>query len=129
LQQETITHPSDPFVDQKDKRVSRLIDFLHAHFKKDLSLQQIAEEVRLNPFHVVRLFKKTVGISPYEYLLVIRTEYAKRLLRQGYKVHEAALEAGFYDTSHFNRLLRKFAGTSPKSFLSSKGQYCTSFTD
>jgi AraC-like DNA-binding protein len=129
LLKSTLTpYSSSPPIDQKDKRVDRLIDFMHAHFKEEISLQQIAEQVALNPFHVVRFFKRSVGISPYEYLLIIRTEYAKQLLRQGYKVSDAALEAGFYDASHFNRLLRKFAGTSPKSFLLSKGQYCTNFT-
>lgn len=112
----------------KDMRVNLLIDFIHTGFKDDISLQQMASLVNLNPFHLVRLFKKQTGLSPYDYLLIIRTEYGKALLRKGYKVQDAAQEAGFYDTSHFNRSLRKIAGTSPRSFLSSKGQYRTTFS-
>ncbi len=112
----------------KDSRVARLLDFIHTHYRDDTSLQQMGALVNLNPFHLVRLFKKNVGLSPYDYLLILRTEFAKRLLRKGYKVHEAAQESGFYDTSHLNRSVRKISGTSPKSFLSSKGQYRTSFT-
>lgn len=112
---------------QKDGRMQLLIAFLRSHFKEDISLQQMAGLVRLNPFHLIRLFKKSIGLSPYDYLLIIRTEHAKQLLRNGYKVQDAAIECGFYDSSHFNRMFYRIAGTSPKSFRSSKSQYRTSF--
>ena len=112
---------------QKDIRVQLLTAYIRTHFQQQISLQQLASLVNLNPFHLVRLFKKAVGVSPYYYLLIIRAEHARQLLRQGYQVQEAALEAGFYDASHFNRLFRKIAGLSPKSFRSSKCQYRTIF--
>jgi len=111
----------------KDSRVQLLIDFMYSHHKDDISLQQLADLARLNPFYLVRLFKKAIGISPYEYLLIVRVENAKRLLRKGFKVQDAATESGFYDASHFNRMFYKIAGTPPKFFRSSKSQYCTSF--
>ncbi len=114
-------------IDKKDPRIKLLIDFINTHFREEISLTQMAALVNLNPFHLTRLFKKTTGLTPYDHLLILRTEYARQLLGKGYKVQEAAREAGFYDSSHLNRSLRKIAGTSPKSFLSSKGQYRTSF--
>jgi AraC-like DNA-binding protein len=111
---------------QKDLRVQLLIDFIRSHYKEDISLQQLADRVCLNPFHLVRLFKKSVGVSPYDYLLIVRAEHAKQLLRKGLKVQDAASESGFYDSSHFNRMFYKIAGTSPRSFRSSKSQYRTS---
>jgi AraC-like DNA-binding protein len=113
---------------RKDPRIDVLSDYVQAHSNEDISLQDMADLVNLNPFHLVRMFKKVMGISPYEYLLVKRTEKAKELLRKGYSVGEAALEAGFYDSSHLHRLLRKFAAIPPKAFLSSKGQYHTIFS-
>lgn len=112
---------------KKDGRITLLIEFIREHFKEDVSLQQMAELVRLNPFHLVRVFNKTIGVSPYEYLLNTRAEHSRQLLRKGYTVQEAAMQAGFYDSSHLNRSLRKIAGTSPKSFLLSKCQFRTSF--
>jgi AraC-like DNA-binding protein/mannose-6-phosphate isomerase-like protein (cupin superfamily) len=112
---------------QKDSRVQFLIDFICSHYKEDISLQQLADLARLNPFHLVRLFKKSVGVSPYDYLLIVRAEHAKQLLRKGFKVQDAASESGFYDSSHFNRMFYKIAGTSPRAFRSSKSQYRTSF--
>lgn len=100
----------------KDYRVQQLIEYIRVHFRENISLRQMSEQVRLNPFHMVRLFKKITGLSPYDYLLITRTEYAKQLLRKGSKVQEAALDAGFYDASHFNRIFCRTSVTSPKSF-------------
>jgi AraC-like DNA-binding protein len=126
LQRQSIT--TSVVSNKKDARVNLLIDFIHTHFKEDISLQQMAGLASLNPFHLVRLFKKNTGLSPYDYLLILRTEYARQLLRKGYKVQDAAQDAGFYDTSHLNRSLCKIAATSPRSFLLSKGQYCTTLS-
>ncbi|MGZ8510857.1 MAG: helix-turn-helix domain-containing protein [Chitinophagaceae bacterium] len=123
------TNHDDPSssANKQDRRVQLLIDYIRSHFQEEISLQQLASLVHLNPFHLLRVFKKIIGVSPYEYLLIIRSEHARQLLRSGYKVQDAALEAGFYDTSHFNRVFRKIAGMSPKSFRSSKCQYRTNF--
>ncbi|HEY6978539.1 MAG TPA: AraC family transcriptional regulator [Chitinophagaceae bacterium] len=104
----------------KDLRIQQLIDFIHASFIEPLSLQQMAEQVRISPFHLIRLFRTATGLSPYEYMLILRTEHAKQLLQKGYSVQDAAWEAGFYDTSHFNRMFKKMSGTTPKVFRSSK---------
>jgi AraC-like DNA-binding protein len=123
----TTGHSCQEDCDVKDARIRLLIDFIRANYKEEISLQQMAKLVSLNPFHLTRLFKRIVGVSVYEYLLIIRTEEARRLLRKGARVQDASREAGFYDSSHFNRMFRKMAGTSPKSFRSSKSQYRTSF--
>jgi AraC-like DNA-binding protein len=105
---------------RKDIRIQQLIDRMHASFTESLSLQQMAEQVRISPFYLIRLFRTATGLSPYEYLLNLRIEHAKQLLQKGHGVQDAALEAGFYDASHFNRLFRKISGTTPKIFRSSK---------
>lgn len=110
-----------------DTRISTLIDYLRTNFRENITLQQMAAEVSINPFYMVRLFKKSTGVSPHEYLLILRTDHARQLLHNGCRVEEAALASGFYDTSHLNRSFRKIAGTSPKSFLLPKGQFYTSF--
>lgn len=105
---------------KKDIRISMLIDFIRGSFKESVSLQQMAEQVNISPVHLVRLFKAATGLSPYEYLLVLRMEHAKQLLQKGHSVQDAAWESGFYDASHFNRLFRKISGATPKVFRSSK---------
>jgi AraC-like DNA-binding protein len=110
-----------------DSRIKLLTEYIRSHFDENISLQQLADLVRLDPCHLVRLFRKSIGLSPYDYLLIMRAEKARQLLRNGQKVKDAALACGFCDSSHFNRVFHKIAVTSPRSFRSSKSQYCTSF--
>ena len=108
-----------------DSRATMLVDYIHHHYKDEITLQNLASIVNLNPFHTVRIFKKAIGVSPYCYLVMTRAEKAKQLLRNGFKVEEAAMETGFYDSSHFYRIFRKMSGISPQSFRLCKSQYRT----
>lgn len=100
----------------KDKRVVQLINWIHSSFQEQLSLQQMAAYINVSVFHLLRIFKAATGLSPYEYLLILRMEHAKQLLQHGSSVQNAAWSAGFYDASHFNRLFRKLSGANPKNF-------------
>ncbi len=100
----------------RDPRVGIVIDMIRTHFREEISLASMAAQVHLTSFHLLRLFKKATGITPYEYLLVTRNEFAKQLLCKGYKVNEAAVLSGFYDGAHFNRSFKKINAFSPKFF-------------
>jgi AraC-like DNA-binding protein len=117
-----------PEFSNEDIRIRKLIDFIKANFKQQLSLQNFSQLVHLNPFHLVRIFKKSTGLSPYDYLIITRIEFAKTLLKRGWLVQDAAMNAGFYDASHFYRLFKRTAGISPKEYRSYKSQYRTIFT-
>jgi len=103
-----------------DARVKELINVMRDSFTEPLTLQRMSELVRISPFHLIRLFKTSTGLSPYEYLVTLRVEHARKLLTDGRTVQDAALESGFYDTSHLNRMFKKVSGSTPKIFRSSK---------
>ena len=111
-----------------DNRVGLLIEFINNNFKMHLSLQDFADLVHMNPFHLLRVFKKATGLSPYDYLINTRVEFAKTLLKKGSLVQDAAIDTGFYDTAHFCRLFKRTTGLSPKDYRSYKSQYHTIFT-
>jgi len=105
---------------RSDARVKELINVMRDSFTEPLTLQRMSELVRISPFHLIRLFKTSTGLSPYEYLVTLRVEHARKLLTEGRTVQDAALESGFYDTSHLNRMFKKVSGSTPKNFRSSK---------
>lgn len=63
-----------------------------------------------------RRFKRQTGLPPGQYRLLQQLLDGQELLRRGASPLEAALEAGFYDQSHFTRLFRRLTGTSPRRF-------------
>lgn len=108
-----------------DKRIELVKEYLQIHYQENIRLSQLAALVSLSPVYLIRLFKKTTGMSPYDYLLALRTDKARQLLRGGCTVGEAAGLAGFYDHSHFHRMFYRVTGTTPKNFRLSKSQYHT----
>jgi len=98
-------------------QLSRIIDHIHAHLAENLSLQGLARLVRLSSFHFARMFRKSTGLSPHQYLIRCRVLRAKeRLLRPDAVIAEVATEVGFCDQSHLSAHFKRHLGISPRAF-------------
>jgi AraC family transcriptional regulator len=93
----------------------------HAH--EPIDLAEIARLAKLSPFHFLRCFAKTLGLTPHQYLVRCRLKRAARLLAEPEPaITEVALDCGFNDLSNFIRTFRRAAGMSPRGFRrASKG--------
>ena len=98
---------------KRDDRVKTIIDFMTAHLGMEISLETLAEIANCTSYHVIRLFKKTVGMSPHAYLVQMRLERAREFIDGGRSITEAALNAGFSDQSHLTRRFKKRYGLTP----------------
>lgn len=80
----------------------------------ELCVSRLAEEAHVTPNHLSRVFKRELGISPLDYLLVRRLEHASKLLRgTPMTVREIAFACGFHDPNYFIRVYRKRTGVPP----------------
>jgi AraC family transcriptional regulator len=94
-----------------------LIDYINAGLHESLSLNSMAETVKLSPFHFSRLFKQSFGEPPHRYLTQKRIERAKQLLANSEQsVAEIAYSVGFGESSSFTAAFRKATGTTPARF-------------
>jgi AraC-like DNA-binding protein len=82
----------------------------------DLSLDMLAATAGINRFHLLRIFKRTVGMTPHAYVTARRVARGKTLLAQGSPVADAALAVGFFDQSHFANRFRQTYGMTPRTF-------------
>ncbi|PHR24465.1 MAG: hypothetical protein COA36_15610 [Desulfotalea sp.] len=101
-----------------DHRIVTLIEFMVAHIATDLSLQILATIAGCTSYHVIRLFKNAVGMSPHAYLIQIRLERARQLIDRGESIADAALTSGFSDQSHLSRRFKKRYGITPGTYAS-----------
>jgi AraC-like DNA-binding protein len=88
-------------------------DFIAAHYNQSLSIDRLAAEAGLSPFHFIRVFRREVGLPPHAYLSQLRVRKAKALLARGERLAAAALAVGFVDQSHLNRHFKRITGFTP----------------
>lgn len=99
--------------------LNRVIEHIDAHLADDLPLADLAGVANLSTHYFAEQFRKSTGDAPHRYVLARRIERAKTLLRDPRRqrsVIDAALETGFRNASHFARVFRRIAGTSPSEF-------------
>lgn len=97
--------------------VKRAKEYLTENFNKNISLDSLAQIAYLSPFHLLRAFRKAVGLPPHEYLINLRVEQAKQLLAQGRAIADVAFETGFFDQCHLNRHFKRIVGVTPGQYL------------
>jgi AraC family transcriptional regulator len=94
----------------------RVIAYKERHLAEPLTLDQLAKEAGVSRYHFCRVFKKAIGMTPMNYLTIMRVERAKALLRKNSPVATVAHKAGFNDLSNFNRIFKKVAGLTPTAY-------------
>jgi transcriptional regulator GlxA family with amidase domain len=97
--------------------VKRAKEYLTENFNKNISLESLAQIAYLSPFHLLRAFRKAVGLPPHEYLINVRVEHARQLLAQGRAIADVAFETGFCDQCHLNRHFKRIVGVTPGHYL------------
>lgn len=97
-------------------RVRGIIDLFRERLAENISLTELARQFACTPYHLIRCFKKECGLTPYAYLLRLRLERARELIRRGRPLVDTALETGFADQSHLTRHFKAHYGISPGEF-------------
>lgn len=100
--------------------IEKTIEFIYQHFGRKLNVTDLAVIASMSESHFIRIFKKETGYSPMEFLIKVRIDKAKKLLRSGTKnVTEVSLECGFSSISHFSSSFTKHTGMTPSEYQNS----------
>ncbi len=95
-----------------------MTDYLHANYERNVTLDDLAGLAQSSPYHLLRKFRRSVGLTPHAYLIQIRVEEGKRLLRAGNPISDVSAGTGFTDQSHFTRHFKRIMGVTPGQYLS-----------
>ena len=96
-----------------------LCDRLTNHFSDSLPLDNLAKDLYLSKYYLIRKCKRNLGLTPHKFHLQNRIRKAQTLLFTNKSVTEASIDMGFYDQSHFDRSFKNIVGISPTEYLAS----------
>jgi AraC-like DNA-binding protein len=102
---------------RSSRAVALARDYLAANFAEDLSLAELATLAGVDRFHLLRSFRRCLGLPPHLYQTQLRLRHAKRLLLAGEPPAMAAAAAGFADQSHLIRKFKAAYGITPGQYL------------
>jgi AraC-like DNA-binding protein len=92
-------------------------EYLEDNFNHGVGLEKLANLTGLSRSWFARGFRGSTGVAPYSYILQIRVRRAKELLRDSsIPIASIATQVGFADQSHFTKIFRRYAGTTPRSW-------------
>ncbi|OPH58080.1 DNA-binding response regulator [Paenibacillus ferrarius] len=96
--------------------VTRARNYMELNYTRDVTLQEVAEHVGMNPTYFSVLFKEEVGESYIKYVTRIRMELAKTLLSRGLKVNDVSEKVGYHTYRHFSEVFKKYTGCTPGQY-------------
>ncbi len=98
-------------------RLRRIKELVHAKLEDDLSLDEMAESVGLSTAHFARMFRKSTGETPHQFVLRQRIARAKAMLRaRDARILDVAVACGFKTQQHFAQVFRDVWGVSPTEY-------------
>lgn len=99
--------------------VQYAIDYISCHYTERIKINELADYIGVNRSYLASSFKKSVGCSPQEYLVNLRMEKAKSLLRKtNMSINAISNALGYTDQLAFSKIFKKHYGVSPKIYRS-----------
>jgi AraC family transcriptional regulator len=98
-------------------RLRKVEDYVRENLAEEISVERLAELVKLSPFHFSRVFKQATAMTPLQFVTRERISYAQQLIRETSRsLIEIALEVGYTSPSSFTKVFRRVTGVTPMKF-------------
>ena len=97
-------------------KTKEVCDYIENNYTDNITLDKLAKVGAISKYHLIRLFTKEKGITPYKYLELYRINQAKKQLQENNSILDISIQCGFSDQSHFTNLFKETIGITPKQY-------------
>ena len=99
------------------ENISKVIDYMNENYTAGVSCTELSKLIKMDKYSFIRNFKAQTSKTPYEYLLDLKIEKAKKMLKiNDYTITEISMMCGFSSHSHFTSTFKKKTGVSPTEY-------------
>lgn len=110
-------HMANRKKNQSENIAAKAISYMTQNFRKEVSLEDVAKEVNINPYYFSKRFKEETGVNFIDYLTGIRIKKAKELLENPQlSIKEICIKAGYTDPNYFSRIFKKIENITPSEY-------------
>ena len=111
-------HAHGTCADENKKRLAPALEYLHAHYTNpDFSVEELAKCAKMSRRYFEKLFFLEKGMTPRDYIIGLKMELARELLRgEKLSVNDVAYELGYADVYHFSKIFKQKNGVSPSEY-------------
>lgn len=96
--------------------ITNAINYIHENFDKPISIKELAAFSFIDESYFIKIFKKYMHQSPYQFIKAYRFNNALKMLELNMPIHEIAMKTGFDSNASFSKSFKKEFGTSPSSY-------------
>lgn len=105
------------YVKNTNSSFSAIVSYIKINLFKKLSLKTLTTEACMSSPSLYRMFKREIGVSPIEFILTEKVNFAKKLLQNpAVHINEVCYESGFEDCNYLIRIFKKMEGVTPKQY-------------
>ena len=117
LQEELMTEALEARQGETSRPIRQAKQYVHKHYAENITLEEVCDHVGFSVAYFSALFKKETGEGFAKYLMRVRMDEAKTLLREtGLSVTEICERVGYNDRKHFTQTFHKIAGVNPAEY-------------
>lgn len=97
--------------------IEQVIDYIHTNYYTDISLDSLARQFYISPYHLCREFKRCTNRTLSQYINVTRVMNAQRkIIETDKSITEISVLTGFANLTHFNRVFKQYTGMTPTQY-------------
>ena len=97
-------------------KIEKVIKYIDENFKEQPTIDDISEYIGMSKFHLIRVFKEYVGVTPIQFLQSVTLNYAKEHLKESKSILDSSLDMGLSSPSRLHDLFVNIIGVTPKEY-------------